>query len=93
MSTRKPEGGLVSANAAARVTMHPQGFAYVYDCHTCACDISHALPVNNAAEVGAGLPDHDLRARVAPQLRLAAPRHGLDGVAQLDGVGATADGV
>ena len=39
MSTRKPEGGLVSANAAARVTMHPQGFAYVYDCHTCACDM------------------------------------------------------
>ena len=54
--------------------------------------LSHALPVNNAAEVGAGLPDHDLRARVAPQLRLAAPRHGLDGVAQLDGVGAIGHG-
>ena len=39
VSTRKPEGGLVSASAAARVTMHPHCFAYVYDCHTCACDM------------------------------------------------------
>ena len=35
MSTRNPEGGLISASTAACVTMHPHCFAYVYDCDIC----------------------------------------------------------
>ena len=61
VSTRKPEGGLVSASAAARVTMHPHCFAMftiVMHAHvtctcTCTCFHAHERPViRRSREIG-----------------------------------------
>ena len=39
VSTRSQREAWLVCQRCRRVTMHPHCFAYVYDCHTCACDM------------------------------------------------------